>query len=301
MGEFEVTFPLRVAVRMTGLSAERLRAWEARHAVVQPLRTPGGSRRYRNADIKRLRMLREAVEAGHRIGDLVLLDDPALRACIAAPICPPGQPQSFDEFWGPLSRLEADRVRELLLTRQAELGNLDFAKLFSLPFLQEVGRRWAVGELSVAAEHLASSLLTSMLGAALFAYRSERPGPAIVFATPSGEPHVLGLCVAALTAASGGADPIYLGAEVPEEDLVESATRSRAAVLALGLVTLPTEVAEATLRSLRRRLPARIEIWTGGAGALRCAPIRGVERIGSLDQLASHVAWKQMARDGQGA
>jgi len=112
---------------------------------------------------------------------------------------------------------------------------------------------------------------------------------------------VLGLCVAALTAANGGAAPIYLGAEVPEEDLVESATRSRAAVLALGLVTLPTEVAEATLRSLRRRLPARIEIWTGGAGALRCAPIRGVERIGSLDQLASHVAWKQMARDGQGA
>lgn len=285
---------------MTGLSAERLRAWEARHAVVRPLRTPGGSRRYRNADIDRLRLLRDAVEAGHRIGDLARLDEPALRACIAAPICLPGQPRSFDEFWGPLSRLETVRVQDLLAARQGELGSLVFAKDFSLPFLHEVGRRWSVGELSIAAEHLASNLLTSMLGAALLAHRSERPGPAIVFATPSGEPHVLGLCVAALTAASGGADPIYLGAEVPEEDLVQSAERARASVLALGLVTLPTDVAEATLRRLRRRLNARIEIWTGGSGALRCAPIRGVERVGSLDQLASHVAWRQLARDGQG-
>jgi MerR family transcriptional regulator, light-induced transcriptional regulator len=301
MGTDEVTFPLRVAVRMTGLSAERLRAWESRHAVVEPLRTPGGSRRYRVADLERLRLLREAVEAGHRIGDVARLDEPALRACTAPPCKGADDVWTMDEIWRPLERLEVDRVRELLEAKRSALGTLDFARSFVPPFLHEVGSRWASGELSVAAEHLASNLVSSMLGAALHAHRPSRSGLAIVFATPSGEPHCLGLCVAALTAADAGADPIYLGADVPEDDLVESAARARASVLALGLVTLAPELAQDAIRRIRSKLSARIEIWIGGAAALRCPPIRGVERIASLEQLVSHVAGKRLARDGQGA
>lgn len=301
MGANEVTFPLRVAVRMTGLSAERLRAWESRHAVVEPLRTPGGSRRYRVADLERLRLLREAVEAGHRIGDVARLDEPGLRACIASPGEGSGDVWKADEIWRPLERLDVDRVRELLEAKRSALGTLEFARACVPPFLHEVGRRWASGELSVAAEHLASNLVSSMLATALHAHRPSRSGLPIVFATPSGESHCLGLCVAALTAADAGADPIYLGADVPEDDLVESATRARASVLALGLVTLDPEVAQDGIRRIRRKLPARIEIWIGGASALRCPPIRGVERIASLDQLASHVAGKRLAQDGLGA
>ena len=140
-----------------------------------------------------------------------------------------------------------------------------------------------------------------MGGGALHAHRPAGSGLPIVFATPAGEPHCLGLCVAALTAAEAGADPIYLGADVPEDDLVESAARARASVLALGLVTLDPELAQDAILRIRRKLSARIEIWIGGAAALRCPPIRGVERIASLEQLASHVAGKRMAQDGQGA
>ncbi len=286
---------------MTGLSAERLRAWESRYAVVEPLRTPGGSRRYRVADLERLRLLREAVEAGHRIGDVARLDEPALRACLASPLEGAGDPRSTEALWRPLARLDGDRVRELLEEKRSALGTLDFARSFAPPFLHEVGSRWASGELSVAAEHLASNLVSSMLGAALHAHRPSRSGLPIVFATPSGERHCLGLCVAALTAADAGADPIYLGAEVPEDDLVESAARARASVLALGLVTLAPEAAQDVIRRIRRKLDPRIEIWIGGSAALRCPPIRGVERIASLDQLTSHVEWKRLARDGQGA
>jgi DNA-binding transcriptional MerR regulator len=283
---------------MTGLSAERIRAWEARHAAVRPVRTPGGSRRYRAADLERLRLLRDAVEAGHRIGDLAQLDEVALRACVAEPSLVADSLGS-EVLWGALARLEADRVRLLLEEKRAALGTLEFARAFALPFLHEVGRRWVDGELTVAAEHLASALLSSMLGAALLDHRPDAAGPSILFATPSGEPHALGLCIAALTAAHAGAAPIYLGADVPEDDLVVSVERSRVDVLALAFVTLPRQSAEDGLRRLRRRLPERVEIWIGGAGAARCAPIRGVVNVANLDQLASHVAWKRMPRDGQ--
>lgn len=300
MGSEEATFPLRVAVRMTGLSAERLRAWEARHAVVEPIRTPGGSRRYRASDLERLRLLREAVDAGHRIGDLVGLDLPSLRACKVDPADAPADPEEFEDCWAPLARLEGETLRERFERKLSAMGPLPFARQFVVPFLHEVGRRWAAGELSVAAEHLVSALLSSMLVGALRAHRPAPTDPSIVFATPAGEPHALGLCIAALAAASAGAAPIYVGADVPEDDLVDSVERSRAEVLALAVVTLPRDAAEAALRRLRRRLPARIEVWVGGAGSVRCAPIRGIVNVANLDQLASHVALRRLARDAQG-
>ncbi len=301
MGSEESTYPLRVAVRMTGLSAERIRAWEARHAVVEPIRTPGGSRRYRASDLERLRLLRDAVDAGHRIGDLARLDVPALRARVGESPAAAALHEvlASDVLWGSLARLEADRVRSLLEEKHAELGTLVFARRFALPLLAELGRRWAAGELSVSAEHMVSAQLTSMLGAALLAQRPDAGGPSVVFATPAGEPHALGLCVAALTATDAGATAIYLGADVPEDDLVASVERARADALALALVTLPRDVAEQGVRALRRRLPERVELWIGGAGASHCAPVRGVVRLPDLDQLAAHVTWKRKPRDGQ--
>jgi DNA-binding transcriptional MerR regulator len=299
MGKSEVTYPLRVAVHRTGLSPERLRAWELRYGAVEPVRTPGGSRRYRESDLERLCLLRAAVDRGRRIGDLVALDTPALRAYLNAAEGGPDAEGDFSGILESLSRLDAETVRDRLAAEQAERGPLEFAQAYVLPLLAEVGRRWEQGELSVAAEHLASNLLTAMLGEALRAARPAEPCAAIVFATPSGERHALGLFVAALTAAHAGAEPIFLGAGVPEEDLVASVLRSRASVLALGLVTIDSDVAAEVLQRLRARLPARIEIWIGGPGMPHCAPIPGVERLGNLDQLASRVALTRLAADRQ--
>ena len=66
----ELTYPLRTATRLTGLSPEVLRARERRYGVVQPLRTSGGTRRYRAADLERLRLVKAAVDAGHRVGEV---------------------------------------------------------------------------------------------------------------------------------------------------------------------------------------------------------------------------------------
>ena len=60
----ELTYPLRTAARLTGLSPELLRAWERRHGVVEPFRTPGGTRRYSDEDLARLGLIQELTSAG---------------------------------------------------------------------------------------------------------------------------------------------------------------------------------------------------------------------------------------------
>ena len=66
----EVTFPVGAVSKLTGLSPHVLRAWERRYGVVEPLRSEGGTRRYRESDLEKLRLVKAAVDAGHRIGQV---------------------------------------------------------------------------------------------------------------------------------------------------------------------------------------------------------------------------------------
>ena len=68
-------YSMRVVTRMTGLSADTIRAWERRYGAVVPARTDGNTRRYSASDVRRLGLLKEATDRGHRIGDIAKLSE----------------------------------------------------------------------------------------------------------------------------------------------------------------------------------------------------------------------------------
>jgi len=284
----EATYPLRAAVRLTGLSPELLRAWERRYGAVEPLRTAGGTRRYRASDLERLRLLKAAVDAGHRIGRVTRLDPTELarRGALAETPSETGP----EAVLSSLERLDPDAAQRLLSLQLSAMGPVRFAREFVLPLVHEIGERWASERMSIASEHLATGVLRSMLGSALTPTAASRLGPRIVFATPTGERHELGLQMAALTAMGAGANPIYLGAELPVEELLGAVENAEAAVLALSLVTTPGGRAVRTIGAIRGGLPDAVRLWIGGAGAGAVELIQGVERIRRLEDLEQCVA-----------
>jgi DNA-binding transcriptional MerR regulator/methylmalonyl-CoA mutase cobalamin-binding subunit len=284
----ETTYSLGVASRLTGLSGEVLRAWERRYGAVQPPRTPGGTRRYRERDLERLRLLKAAVDAGHRIGDVARLDDDELARRASRTRDNGGA--ALEEVLGALSRYRGADAQRLLAIQLAALGAVRFATEIALPLVREIGDRWASGRMTVASEHLASGILRSLFGSSLQPSASSLMGPRIVFATPSGERHELGLQMAALTAMGAGAAPIYLGADLPVDEMLHAAERSDARVLALSLVTIARADATRVVRELRRRLAPRVRIWLGGAAAPSLPAIDGVECIRSLEACEARVA-----------
>jgi hypothetical protein len=96
--------------------------------------------------------------------------------------------------------------------------------------------------------------------------------------------------MAALTALGAGANPIYLGAELPVEELLDSVKRAGAAALALSLVALPPNRAAQAVRAIRGRLPDDIHLWLGGAMASALVPSAGVDCIDSLEAFEQRVA-----------
>jgi DNA-binding transcriptional MerR regulator len=284
----EPTYPLRTAVRLTGLSPDLLRAWERRYGVVEPVRTPGGTRRYSAADLERLRLVKAAVDAGHRIGQIARLDLNELRRRGAAARAP--EAGNLEPILEALEQLESAEVRRLLSLQLSALGPVRFARDLVLPLIREIGERWADGRIGVAPEHLATAVLHSMLGSSLLPGANALRGPCIVFATPPGERHELGLQMAALTALGAGANPIYLGADLPVEDLVAAVEGADAAALALGIVSLPGAQAERIVVALRTALSEGAHLWIGGSGAKGLTLPNGVEHFETLGELEQRVA-----------
>ena len=283
----EPTYPLRVAARLTGLSPELLRAWERRYRVVEPVRTAGGTRRYSAEDLERLRLVKAAVDAGHRISQVAHLELAELTDR-AMPSFTPSVGR-FDDIFSALDRLDGVETQRLLSLQLSALGPVRFAREFACPLVREIGERWAEERLGVPSEHLATGVLRSMLGSALQPSAASQLGPRIVFATPTGERHELGLQMAALTALGAGASPTYLGAEVPVEDLIEATETTAASVLALSLVTLPAAQATRIVGALRGGLPDGVRLWLGGSSA-RVLELDGVEAIDTLEELEQRVA-----------
>lgn len=295
------TYPMRVVTRMTGLSAERLRAWETRHRAVTPTRTAGGSRRYTEADVERLRWLRRATEEGHRIGDLADLDLAALQERLAGdPVAEATADGRFEEMLVAVEALDAVTLRRLLEDRVTTLGPVAFAFEEALPLAREIGRRWVEGKTSVAAEHRATNVLRSILVEAVELGPDDGLGPRVVFAAPEGERHDLGVLGAAIAARGFGAQPIFIGADTPPADLVDATVKARAEALALGFVVSPPETVESILRLVRGALPDDIALWIGGKGIEGCSPIRGVDRIETTARLEAFVLEARRNEDREG-
>jgi len=86
------------------------------------------------------------------------------------------------------------------------------------PVQEELGRRWAAGDLGIADEHAASAAVDDLL--IRLGATAERPsGPAVVVASAEHDAHALGGRFVASALALEGYRVIFLGASVPAADL----------------------------------------------------------------------------------
>jgi methylmalonyl-CoA mutase cobalamin-binding subunit len=238
---------------------------------------------YSQADVARLRLLREAVGRGHPIGRVARLSDPELRALTepVVPDHPDVAPRPSSALVAPASLaaaierlnqwdVEAQLARAATLLRPADLVN-DVI----MPALRHVGETWHSRPLGIAHEHLLSSAVRSMLGSLMHLYdRSDVPGR-LLFATPAGERHEFGALAAALVARSGGLGALYLGPDLPADDIADMAAVIEADVVVLGVTMSGGEGdrVDKEVQAIARRLPRDAELWLGGPAAERLGDV----------------------------
>lgn len=264
---------MRLVTKLTGLSADVIRVWERRYGAVVPERTSGGTRLYSEQDLRRLTLLKAAVDAGHTIRVLAALDEPKLRALLGrggaaaesagAAREPAGWASLIEQYLDRVGRFDAEGAGDLLARAMSVTEASVFVFELILPILREVGDRWHAGTLTVAHEHLVSAQIKGFLFTFTRLLRPLPGAPRLIAATPAGHHHEFGALVAAYLAAARGLNVIYLGADVPDEDLLGAVDRSKADVLLLSVLLESTGSSRRPVDAILRRCAERIETWLG--------------------------------------
>lgn len=242
--------------RRTGVSPELLRAWEDRYGLLQPSRSPGGFRLYSAADEARTRrmtrLIADGLSAAEAARQALTGDD--VQPVAEAPLVDRLADQlrtALDEFDGAGAHAAFDR---LLGSVSVEVVLIDVV----LPYLRDLGDRWAAGRASVAQEHFASQLLRGrLLGLARDWDTGE--GPTVLLACLPGEAHDLGLIVFGILVSRRGWRVTLLGADTPIDTLHATVRRMRPSLTVLLAIT-PTSLAAHAghLRALTAHTPLAI-------------------------------------------
>jgi methanogenic corrinoid protein MtbC1 len=132
-----------------------------------------------------------------------------------------------------------------------------------VPYLHELGDRWARREVTVAQEHFASRFIEGRL-LALARGWNKGPGRRVVLACPPGEQHTLPLVCFGLVMRGRGWRNVYLGADTPPSTVHIAAETIEADVAVMATVS-PDKFAPLVreLRALARARP----LVLAGAGA----------------------------------
>jgi DNA-binding transcriptional MerR regulator/methylmalonyl-CoA mutase cobalamin-binding subunit len=291
--------PIQVVSRRAGLSVHVLRAWEKRYEAVLPERSSGGRRLYSDQDIERLRLMRAAIAAGRRIGDIANLGLDNLRALVnedldeerpADAISAPAEhaQQTVEAALAAIRALDGTALRLALSRALIALPPGVFIEEVARPVLHRVGALWARDELTPGHEHLATTVFRRLLGEIVETLQPGAAAPLVVVATPARQRHELGAMLAAMSAALEGWRVVFLGGDLPARDIAQAARARGARAVALSITT-PDGGAPAEVEGLRDALEGDVPILLGGqgAGALRADERRGIHVLADLRAFAA--------------
>jgi DNA-binding transcriptional MerR regulator/methylmalonyl-CoA mutase cobalamin-binding subunit len=293
--------PISVVVRRTGLSQDILRAWEKRYEAVTPLRTDTGRRLYTEEHVVKLRLLKQLVDGGRRISDVAELDIATLRElaeedaseAVVGPRLAPRKSVSgyLANCIEAVDRLDRYGLEQALDTALVALSRPRLRSDVLVPLIHELGERWQAGTWRVVHEHLASAVLRQFLWSL---WRRNEPGvgsPSVIVATPAGQRHELGALLAAGVMADLGWRVVYLGPDLPAEELVAAQQTSQARAVLLSLVYPINELRMfEEIRRLRSLLGRDVPIVAGGRAAASGREeleASGVAIADGLDDLAA--------------
>lgn len=276
-----------IVCRRTGLKSDRLRAWERRHGVVEPVRSEGNQRLYRQADIDRLLLLRRATDIGHRIAQIAALSTESLQELVqVAAINEPHGPQIVlfgsqddglvSDCLAAIQQLDADRLASELDRASDLVGSAAVAQRVIAPLLHKIGELWADGGLEIAHEHLGTAVLRRFLDRGNADRNPTNNAPGILMTTLSGERHELGALLAATAAIDSGWAVTYLGPDLPAQQAAAAARQRGLRAVAISIVSPDDlDAIAAELATLRRHLGGDTRVIVGGRRAHELADTAG--------------------------
>ncbi|MGN6416392.1 MAG: MerR family transcriptional regulator [Pseudobacter sp.] len=259
--------------QLSGIKATTIRVWERRYDLIRPGRTDTNIRMYDDDQVRKLLNVSTLLASGMKISSIAELNEHELHAAVSD--LKNGDAEGDDtalafvnDMVGGMLELDEVACEKVYSAAIKKYGVFDAMLKVVYPFLQKIGLMWSVEDATPVQEHFASCLVRRKLLAAtdmLTVRRKNRK--TFILMLPPGEWHEIGLLFANYIIRSKGAVTIYLGQNVPYEQVPQILERT---VVSHVLLFFTTRTEEDNLSDLRKRmqLPRDISLLVAGSAAV---------------------------------
>jgi len=275
-GEF---FPMRTVSAITGVNPVTLRAWERRYGLIMPTRTPKGHRIYSQDDIELINRIVGLLDRGISIGQ-------ASHSLGKRAAEPAANRQEQASPWLAYQERAIDAVvrfdeihLDSIYNQALALYPIDIVtERLLIPVLVTLGKRWEKTEGSISEEHFFGAFMRNKLGARFHHRQKKTSGKKLLVCCLPNEHHEIGVMLFALAAHDHGYRIVYLGPNMPLQELATTARRAGCDAIVLSGSVTPQKAL------LARELPRLVNaagcpVFIGGASSVHCST--SIEQAGA--------------------
>ncbi len=216
------TYSIKDLERLTGIKAHTIRIWEKRYEIVDPCRTESNIRWYSDEDLKKLLNVSILNRHGIKISHIARLSQQQLNQKIIEVVRSDSDYLSqIESLVVAMIELNEERFEKILNHSIIKIGFEETLYHLVYPFFEKIGVLWQTGTINPAQEHFISNLIRMKICVAIDSLPAVMTDTAkrIILFLPEWELHEIGLLTYYYIAKKHGLKVIYLGQNVPMNDL----------------------------------------------------------------------------------
>ena len=214
-------FTIKDLENLSGIKAHTLRIWEQRYGFLKPNRTLSNIRYYSNEELKAILNIALLNRYGYKISHIDKMNGEEIKEKILSLNQHEAhQERLVNELIRYMVDLNMDAFESTLLNYILARGIERAITQLIFPFMEKIGILWLTNHINPAQEHLVSNIIRQKLIVGI-----EGASPSIKLKTtvllflPEGEYHEISLLFMYFLLKSRGANVIYLGSDVPFNDV----------------------------------------------------------------------------------
>lgn len=215
------SFTIKDLENLSGIKAHTIRIWEQRYQFLKPSRTETNIRYYSCDELKKLLNIALLNKYGFKISHIDKMRDEELREKIMSLSGPEAlQERIINDLIQSMIDLDMDKMEETLDRYINTKGVERAITQIIFPFLEKIGVLWLTNHINPAQEHLVTNIIRQKLIVGIEQVRSSlKVDKSVLLFLPEGEHHEIGLLFVCYLLRSRGVHVIYLGANVPLNDV----------------------------------------------------------------------------------
>ncbi|MES2882033.1 MAG: MerR family transcriptional regulator [Bacteroidota bacterium] len=216
-----MSFTIKEIESLSGIKAHTIRIWEQRYNFLKPVRTQTNIRRYSNDELKTLLTVALLNKYGFKISRInAMLPEQRDAAAIDLPLQEATTENLINNLVAFMIELDSRGFEKILNSHIQQKGIEETITSIIFGFLEKVGMLWQTNKIAPVQEHLFSNIIRQKLISAIEELPfADRQHPLFVLMLPEQEYHEMGLLYVYYLLRKNNIPVIYLGANVPVNDL----------------------------------------------------------------------------------